>query len=106
MTGTVFRNVNLQNVMFANVNLGGANIHNANLVGLTIDDANINGLTIFGFYVDELIEAEMDRRDPMCAQLRLADLYDPECVRNVMSNPFQSNAVADMYIGMVFPLYV
>ena len=84
MAGAVFRNVNLHRSVFDGVNLGEARINNANLSGLTIDDANIIGLTIFGFRVDELIEAELDRRDPMRAQLRMADPYDPECVRAVL----------------------
>jgi len=85
MAGATFHNVNLHRAVFDDVNLGEARIHNANLGGLTIDDANINGLTIFGFRVDELIESELDRRDPVRARLRMADPYDPECVRTVLA---------------------
>jgi uncharacterized protein YjbI with pentapeptide repeats len=86
MSETVFRNVNLHRAVFDDVNLGEARIHNANLGGLTIDDANIRGLTIFGFRVDELIEAELDRRDPERLRLRMVNLYDPECVRTVLAH--------------------
>jgi uncharacterized protein YjbI with pentapeptide repeats len=85
MAGSVFRDVNLGGATFENVNLAGATIRNANLEGLRIEDANIKGLTVFGFRVDELIEAELDRRDPERARLRMRDLYDPEAVREVVA---------------------
>lgn len=84
MAGAFFHNVNLGGAVFDDVNLAGARIHNANLEGFAIEDANIKGLTIFGFRVDELIEAEFDRRDPERARLRMADCFDPECVRAVL----------------------
>ena len=77
-------NVNLGFARFDDVNLGGAVIRNANLGGLKIEDAFIGGMTVFGFHVDELIEAELDRCDPERARLRMADLYSPECVRQVL----------------------
>jgi uncharacterized protein YjbI with pentapeptide repeats len=84
MAGSVFRDVNLGGATFEDVNLAGATIRNANLEGLRIEDANIAGLTVFGFRVDELIEAELDRRDPERARLKMRDPYDPEAVREVM----------------------
>ena len=84
MAGAVFRDVNLQCAEFNNVNLGDAVIHNANLGGLCIEDANISGLTVFGFRVDLLISAEMDRRDPLREKLRMSDRYDPQAVRRVL----------------------
>jgi uncharacterized protein YjbI with pentapeptide repeats len=85
MAGSVFRDVNLSGATFENVNLVGATICNANLEGMRIEDANIDGLTVFGFRVDELLHAELDRRDPERARLRMRDLYDPEAVREVMA---------------------
>ena len=94
LTGAVFRRVNLGEVLFNDVNLGGAEfddvnlgeakIHNANLSNLSIDDANIRGLTIFGIRVDELISAELDRRDPERVRLRMQDPHDPDSVQVVM----------------------
>ncbi len=94
LTGAIFRRVNLGQVLFNDVNLGGAEfddvnlgeakIHNANLSNLSIDDANIRGLTIFGLCVDQLISAELDRRDPERVRLRMKDLHNPESVRIVM----------------------
>ena len=81
----VFDDVNLGEATFRNVNLGGATIRNANLGDLQIEDANIRGLTVFGFRIDELIEAEMDRRDPERVRLRMADRFDLDCVREVLS---------------------
>jgi len=78
-----FHNVNLGKARFDDVNLGEAVIRNANLGKLSIEDSNIGWMTIFGYSVDEFIEAELDRRDPERARLRMTDLYDPECVRQV-----------------------
>jgi uncharacterized protein YjbI with pentapeptide repeats len=86
MAGVVFHNVNLEGAVFDDVNLAGASIHNANLGNFTIDDAYIKGLTIFGFRVDQLIEAELDRRDPDRARLRMADCFDPVCVWAVLEH--------------------
>lgn len=86
MAGTVFHNVNLANVMFDDVNMADVRITNANLKNMAIDDANIAGLTIFGIRVDQLIEAEFDRRDPERARLRMRDLFDPEDVRRVLAH--------------------
>jgi hypothetical protein len=79
-----FEDVNLAGAAFGNVNLAGATVRNANLGGLSIEDAYIGGLTVSGFRVDELIEAELDRRDPERIRLRMADPYDPACVRAVL----------------------
>ena len=84
MAGAVFRGVNLREAVFNNVNLGGATIHNANLSNVTIDDANIVGLTIFGFDVDQLIDAEQDRRDPERVKLRMREPHDVKSVLRVM----------------------
>ena len=94
LSGAVFRSVNLGQATFSDVNLSqaafddvnlrSARIRNANLGGLTIDDAYIGGMTVFGFRVDQLIEAELDRRDPERLRLRMADPYDPACVRAVL----------------------
>ena len=82
--GAVFRRVNLHHAEFNDVNLEKASIRNVNLANASIDDANIMGMTIFGFRIDELIEAELDRHDPERAQLRMDDPYDPTSVRRVM----------------------
>lgn len=84
LSGAVFRDVNLHGAQFEDVNLGEATIRNANLEGLQIVDAYIRGLTIFGIRVDDLIEAELDRRDPERVRLRMADPHDPQEVRAVM----------------------
>jgi hypothetical protein len=73
-----------ENIRFENRDMAGAVFRNVNLHRAVFDDANINGLTIFGFRMDELIQAEMDRRDPERGRLRMADPYDPECVRAVL----------------------
>jgi hypothetical protein len=86
MAGVIFHNVNLQGAMFQDVNLAEARICNANLMNFTIEDANIHGLTVDGFRVDQLIEAELDRRDPERGRLRMTDCFDPECVRAVLSH--------------------
>jgi hypothetical protein len=86
MAGVVFHNVNLAGAVFDDVNLSGGRIHNANLTNFNIEDAYIKGLTVFGFRIDELIEAELDRRDPERVRLRMADCFDPECVRAVLSH--------------------
>jgi hypothetical protein len=95
MAGTVFRGVNLGGAVFNYVNLGGAvfddvnlrgaTIHNVNLSNVSIDDANVKGMTIFGIRVDQLIEAELDRRDSERARLRMQDPHDPDSVREVMA---------------------
>ena len=86
MAGTVFHNVNLAGTTFDDVNMEGARIHNANLKNVIIDDAYIVGLTIFGVRVDQLIEAERDRRDPERVRLRMRDIFDPEDVRRVLAH--------------------
>ncbi len=94
--GTVFRRVNLHQALFNDVNLGqavfqdvnleGASICNANLVNFSIEDANIHGMTIFGFRIDELIEAELDRHDPERVRLRMKVIYDPQEVQRVLGH--------------------
>lgn len=104
MTGAIFRrvdlgeatfeDVDLHRAAFKNVNLGDATIRDANLSGLTIESAAINGMTIFGIRVDELIEAELDRRDPERSRLRMCDTSDPVEVKRVME---RLDAVRDEY---------
>ena len=84
LSGAVFRDVNLCRALFEDVNLGEATIRNANLGDVTIVDANIKGLTILGIRVDQLVEAELDRRDPERVRLRMTDPHDLEDVRAVM----------------------
>jgi uncharacterized protein YjbI with pentapeptide repeats len=84
MAGAVFRNVNLHRATFDDVNLEGASIRIANLKDFSIDDAYIEGLTIYGLRVDQLVEAELDRRDPERLRLRMADPHDPDSVLAVM----------------------
>jgi len=86
MAGVVFHNVNLEGAVFDDVNLSGGRIHNANLGNFTIEDAYIQGMTVFGFRVDQLIEAELDRRDMERVRLRMSDCFDPECVRAVLEH--------------------
>jgi hypothetical protein len=86
MSGAVFHNVNLARAEFDDVSLAEARIHNANLSNLTIEDAFIKGFTVLGFRVDQLIDAELDRRDPERVRLRMADCCDPECVRAVLQH--------------------
>lgn len=85
LTGAVFRNANLQAAVFNDVNLADANIRNASVANLSIGNCYIKGMTVEGFRVDEMIEAELDRRDPERARLRMSDPHDPECVRAVMA---------------------
>lgn len=86
MAGVLFHNVNLEQAEFNDVNLAGGRIHNANLSNFKIDDAYIKGFTVFGFQIDKLIEAELDRRDPERVRLRMTDCCDPECVRVVLQH--------------------
>lgn len=92
MSGAVFHNVNLHKAAFDDVNLEGATIRNANLHGVSIADAYIAGMTIFGLRIDELIEAEFDRRDPERVALRMADVFDPGEVARVMARLAQVRA--------------
>lgn len=90
MAKAVFRRVNLQEALFNDVNLSsavfddvsleGATILNADLCNVSIDNASIRGMTIYGIRVDQLIAAELDRRDPERARLRMKDPHDPESV--------------------------
>ena len=91
--GAVFRRVNLHHAVFDDVNLEKASIRNVNLANASIEDANIMGMTIFGFRIDELIEAELDRRDPERVELRMDDPYDPTGVRRVMDRLEQRRSV-------------
>jgi hypothetical protein len=86
MAGTLFHNVNLHKATFDDVNMEGVRIYNANLKDMTIDDANIAGLTISGMRVDQLIEAELDRRDPERTRLRMSNIFDPREVRRVLAH--------------------
>jgi uncharacterized protein YjbI with pentapeptide repeats len=99
MSEAVFRDVNLAGATFEDVNLAGATIRNANLGGLSIDDAYISGLTVLGFRVDELIAAELDRRDPERVRLRMADCYDPQCVRAVFERLDQVRTDFRAFLG-------
>ena len=85
LSGAEFRHTNLRGATFRDVNLESAVIHNANLKDLAIEDAYIKGLSVFGFDVEELIGAELDRRDPEWVRLRMADRHDPKIVRAVMA---------------------
>lgn len=94
MPGASFRNVDLGGAQFDDVNLGGAQFFNinltdatitsANLANLQIEDAYIGGMTIYGIRVDLLIEAELDRRDPMRVALRVTDPFDLEALQAVI----------------------
>ena len=92
MAGTLFHNVNLHKATFDDVNMEGVQIYNANLKDMTINDANIAGLTIYGMRIDQLIEAELDRRDPERTRLRMSDVFDPEEVRRVLARLEQLRA--------------
>ena len=87
-----FVNVNLHKSHFEDVNLAESVIHNANLYNVNIYDANIQGLTIFGIRVDELIEAELDRRDPDRVSLRMKNVHDIAEVLRVIQNLNQLRA--------------
>ena len=82
----VFDDVNLGEALFDNVNLANATIIHANLANLRIEDAHIRGLTIYGIRIDELIEAELDRRDPERVRVRMTDPLDPKNVQAVMQH--------------------
>ena len=77
--------MNLHQAVFDDVNLAGVTIRNANLQDASIESANIRGLTISGIRVDALVEAELDRRDPEQASLRMDDRYEPGSVRTVIA---------------------
>jgi len=83
LSGAVFRDVNLHKALFERVNLGEATIRKSYLGDVSID-GYIERLTVNGMRVDELIEAELDRRDPERVRLRMADPHDPQHVRAVM----------------------
>ncbi len=84
MAESEFISVNLYKARFDDINMAETTINNANLQDVTITDANIRGLTIFGFRVDELIEVELDRRDPQRVKLRMEDVHNLHDVRKVM----------------------
>ena len=85
MAEAVFHAVNLDRATFNDVNLGAAKFRNVNMKDVSIEEANIQGLTVFGIRIDELVQAELDRRDPERARLRMADPHDPASVRAVMA---------------------
>lgn len=90
MSGAEFRHLNLSGAVFDVVNLGGASFNNVNLSGMKIRDANLSntiiedayiaGLTVMGIEIAPLIEAELDRREPERARLRI-DIRDPDEVK-------------------------
>lgn len=82
---STFDDVNLGKTLFHNVNLGQAVIRGANLARMRIEGCAIRGLSIDGMDIYPLIEAELDRRDPQRAALRMRDPFDPACVREVMA---------------------
>ncbi len=85
LAGAVFDDVNLGEALFSNVNLGQATIREANLAGLRIESCAIRGLMVHGIDIYPLIEAELDRRDPQRAALRMSDPFDPTSVGQVMA---------------------
>jgi len=78
--------VSLQGAAFDDVNMAEVTIHNANLHNMRIDGAYIVGLTIHGVRVDDLIEAELNRRDPERSRLQIQDCSNPDEVRAVMAH--------------------
>jgi hypothetical protein len=86
MSDSVFRDVSLRRSVFDDVNMAEVTIRRAYLANLSIDDADITGMTVFGIRIDLLVEAELDRRDPWRARLRMADPQDPVCVRAVLEH--------------------
>jgi uncharacterized damage-inducible protein DinB len=84
LSGSVFRDVNLRGAAFDDVNLSEVTIRGAYLAGLSIDQSDIAGMTVSGVRIDLLVEAELDRRDPWRARLRIADPYNPERLRDVL----------------------
>lgn len=79
-----FRSSRLDKAEFENVGLAGARFHNTDMSNITISDttmrgatieADIAGVTINGFRIDELIEAELERRHP---ERKLLKPMDPE----------------------------
>ncbi len=103
MAGTVFHDVNLEGAVFEDVNLAGATARNANMRNFSIDDADIRGLTIYGFRIDQLINAELDRRDPERVRLRIEDCYDPECVRAVLDHLCEVRASFSDFLRKIDP---
>ena len=83
MAESQFLNVNLYKAHFLDVNLAETVIHNANLKDVNIYDANIQGMTIFGIRIDDLIEDELDRRDPDRVSLRMKDKGDTKGIANI-----------------------
>jgi tRNA (cytidine/uridine-2'-O-)-methyltransferase len=61
LAGAVFDDVNLGGARFTNINLSGARFEDVNLSNVAIDNANIKGLSIFGYDIEALIEAQLDR---------------------------------------------
>jgi uncharacterized damage-inducible protein DinB len=80
-----FEHCDMGGTIFEDVNLRGARFRDVNLADVVIEDAYIKGMTVFGLRVDELIEAEMDRREPERARLRISDPADPACARAVLA---------------------
>lgn len=103
LSGAAFHNVNLARAEFEDVSLTEARIHNANLSNLTIEDAFIKGFTVMGFRIDQLIGAELDRRDPERVRLRMEDCFDPECVRAVLQHLGEVRAEFVQYLRAIPP---
>ncbi|MCL4504848.1 MAG: DinB family protein [Chloroflexi bacterium] len=82
--GAVFDNVNLAGASFNNINFAGAKIRDANLQNMAIEDANLTGFTVMGVNIEPLIEAELDRREPERARVRI-DIFNPTEVKALIS---------------------
>lgn len=84
LSGALFHRVGLSRAVFEDAYLKDAKFHNVNFENVIIDFAAIKGLTVNGVRVDDFVSAELDRRDPERARLRMRDSHDPREVRRVM----------------------
>ena len=72
LTGSTFSHVDLSRATFEGVDLTGAKLHGVDLIDVEVF-ADIHNLVINGVDVGPLIEAELDRRDPVRVRMRPTD---------------------------------
>jgi hypothetical protein len=92
LAGAAFDDANLAGASFDNVNLQGGVLRNVNLAGVRIEQASLAGLTIHGFRIDQLIDEELDRRDPQRRCLRMNDPLEPAETMRVLQQLDQLRA--------------
>lgn len=85
LAGSVFRNIDMSAATFEGAWLKGATIAHSCLRDVRMTAVDIGGMTIDGVPIDELLEAELDKRDPRRVALRIVDTHSVAEVRRAMA---------------------